>query len=111
VDKTQAMSGFVPKAPGDYLLLVPGKAILVECKSSITGSSLLTLAHKNKIQLAEHRKFIRAGHASLYVYLCLKTDVIEFHLGENVIKKIDKPVYVGKSKEMLEGLKVVVGGL
>lgn len=111
VDKTQMMSGFCPKSPGDYLLLVPGLAILVECKSSITGSSLLTLAHKNKVQLAEHRKFIRAGHASLYVYLNLKTDIVEIHLGDNVIKKIDKPLYFGYSKDLLVGFKSVLEGL
>jgi hypothetical protein len=108
VDKTQAMSGHIPKAPGDYLLLIPGKAILVECKSSITGRGLLSLAHKNPVQVAEHKKFLRAGHASLYVYLCLKSDIIELHSGANVVLKVDKPLFVGKSKDFLTGLKSVV---
>lgn len=108
VDHTQMLSGHVPKAPGDYLLLVPGKAILVECKSSITGRGLLSLAHKNAVQVAEHRKFIRAGHSSLYVYLCMKSDVIELHSGKNVIQKIDKPLFVGKSKDFLTGLKEIL---
>lgn len=111
VDKTQAMSGFVTAPPGDYMLLTPGGAILIEAKSTNTGRGLLSLAHKNKIQIASHRMWARAGHPSLYLYMDLESDVIEWHLGTNVVEKINKPLFIGKSAAMLSSLSAIVEDL
>jgi hypothetical protein len=109
VDKTQAMSGHIPASPGDYLLLVPGKAILVECKSTITGIGILTLAHKNKVQIATHRMWHRAKHPTLYVYWNLKEDIIEIHDGHNVVQKVNEPLITCKGRELEDSLITVIG--
>lgn len=110
-DKTQAMSGFVPAQPADFLLLVPGKAILVECKSTTSGTSLIAMAHQEKTQIAEHKKWHRAEHPSIYVYLNLGTDRLEIHNGKNVVKKVNEPLFIGTSKQMMEGLKFILESL
>lgn len=109
VDKTQAMSGFIPAQPGDYLLLVPGKAILIEAKSTVQGRSLISLAHKNKVQIAEHRMWHRAKHSSLYLYWNLKEDIVEIHDGHKVVQKVNEPLVTCKSKDLHDSLISVIG--
>jgi penicillin-binding protein-related factor A (putative recombinase) len=110
-DTRTARSGIIPSQPGDYMLLVPGKAILIEAKSTITEAHIFTLAHKNKVQIAQHRKWHRSCHPSLYLWMDLKHDIIEFHDGRNIVEKVDKPLFVGKSKDMLSALKKIVEDL
>jgi len=107
-DTRTAKSGMLPPMPGDYMLLIPGKAVLIEAKSTAVNTNILTLAHKNKVQIANHRKWHRSCHPTLYLWMDLKNDTIEFHDGRNVVEKVDKPLFVGKSKQMLEGLKLVL---
>lgn len=107
-DTRSARSGMLPSQPGDYMLLVPGKAILIEAKSTTTSTGILTLAHKNKVQIANHKKWHRAMHGSLYLWMDLKNDIIEYHDGRNIVEKVDKPLFIGKSKQMLDGLKCAI---
>lgn len=114
VDKAQVMSGFVAPSPGDFMLLVPGKAILIECKSTNANTSLMSMAHKGEVgkrQIAHHRLWNRSGNPSVYLWMNIKRDMIEFHLGSNVVDRVDKPLFVGSSSDMLVGLKEVIEGL
>ena len=113
-DTKTARSGILPPQPGDFMLLVPGKAVLIECKSTNANTSLLSMAHKGDVgkrQIAHHRLWNRSGNPSLYLWLDIKSGLIEIHLGSNVVDKLDKPVFVGASSEMLAGLKLVVESL
>jgi hypothetical protein len=113
-DTKMARSGIIPPQPGDFMLLVPGKAILIECKSTNANSGLLSMAHKGVVgvrQVAHHRLWHRSGNPSLYLWMNIKRDIIEWHDGANVAAKIDKPLFIGPCNEMLESLKVIIGGM
>ena len=111
-DTKAAKYGILPPTPGDYMLLVPGKAILIECKSTNANSGLVAMAHKGEVgkrQIAHQRLWNRSGNPSLYLWMNIKRDIIEWHSGANVVEKIDKPLFVGPSSQMLESLKVIIG--
>ena len=113
-DTKTARSGFVPAQPGDFMLLIPNNAVLIECKSTKVGTKLLTMAHKGnvgKLQIAKHRMWHRAGHPSLYLHLDLKTDAIEWHSGKNVVNKIYAPLFTGNSKQVDSSLKTILENL
>ena len=113
-DTKTARSGILPPQPGDYMILVPGNAVLIECKSTNANTNLLSMAHKGEVglrQIAHHRIWHRSGHPSLYLWMNIKRDIIEWHDGKNVVEKVDKPLFVGTSKDMLESLKTIIGNL
>jgi penicillin-binding protein-related factor A (putative recombinase) len=107
-DTSAARKGILPPAVGDYILLIPGKAVLIECKSTVTGIPLLTLAHKNKVQIAHHRQWHRAGHPSLYLWYDIEVDKIEYHTGELVVQKVHYPLFTGKGREIQPALKEIL---
>lgn len=110
-DTKTARSGFIPAQPGDFMLLIPNYAILIECKSSNAGVKLITMAHKGnvgKLQIAKHRMWHRSGHPSLYLYLDLKTNLIEWHCGKKVVKKINEPIFTGTSSQIDSSLKIIL---
>lgn len=96
-DTKSARGATLPAQPGDFFLLIPGQCLLIECKSSEVSTSVTTLAHKGPVgkrQIAKHKLWNRAGHTSLYCYLDLKTGIVEWHSGTNIINKINHPILV-----------------
>ena len=86
------------------MLLVPNSAILIECKSTEVGTSLITLAHHGKVgkvQIAKHRLWHRAGHRTLYLYGDLAKDSYVWHSGQNVVRKINAPIATGPMQSLL----------
>lgn len=110
-DTKTAKSGIIPCQPGDFMLLVPGKAILIECKSTNANSGLISMAHKGDVgkrQIAHHKLWHRSGNPSIYLWMNIKRDIIEFHDGKNVVLKVDKPIFIGTSKDLLSSLRTII---
>ena len=110
-DTKTAKSGMIPPQPGDFMLLVPGKAILIECKSTNANSGLIGMAHKGEVgkrQISHHKMWHRSGNPSIYLWMNIKRDIIEFHDGKNVVLKVDKPLFIGTSKDLLSSLQTII---
>ena len=114
-DTKSARGNYIKSQPGDFMLLVPFGALLIECKSTVTGIGLLTLAHHGivgKRQIAKHRLWQRAGHPSLYLYADLSKGkdkaVYEWHDGRYVIDKSYEPVLGGPLYDLSGSLKIVL---
>lgn len=117
-DTKSARGNFLQSQPGDFFLLVPVGSILIECKSTVSNASLLSLAWHGPVgkrQIAKHKLWKRAGHPSLYLFGNL-TDgknkaTFEWHLGSQVINKKSTPVNVGSMRELLHSLPAVINHL
>lgn len=110
-DTKSTRGSFLPAQPGDFFLLVPGCCFLIECKSSEVGTGLIQLAHKGAVgknQIAKHKQWYRADHKSFYLYLNIKTGDVSWHSGENVINKVDQPIWKGKPSDLLASLHFIV---
>jgi len=107
---TKSARNFIPSQPGDFFLLIPGGCILLECKSSNIGNSLITLAHKNKQQIAKHKLWLRSGNPALYVYLDLNTREVQWHISQQVINKEDKPICTAPLFDLFTALKQIIKG-
>jgi hypothetical protein len=108
-DTKSAGGNFLQAQPGDFFLLVPGGSLLIECKSTKTHASLLSLAWHGTVgkrQIAKHKLWQRAGHPSLYLYgdITEKDELFEWHSGSCVIKKENKPLLVGEIKALGQSL-------
>lgn len=59
------------KQPGDFIWLLPDKAVLIECKSTDTNLSFLELlkSKTSKQQIPKHKIWQMSGHPSIYIYL------------------------------------------
>ena len=102
-DTKSARGNFLKAQPGDFGLLIPEHCFLIECKSSVVHASLLSLAHHGKVgknQIAKHRMWHRSGHYSLYLYGDVTHDTYEWHSGQNVVRKINKPLMVGSIPQL-----------
>jgi len=84
---THAARNWLPAQPGDFLLVVQGRAILIECKSTITGAHLNKLARGNAAQIGKHKLWLRAGGLSRYVYLNIQTNELILVDGRNITDK------------------------
>lgn len=109
---TRSAGSFLPAQPGDFFLLTPKQCFLIECKSSELGTPLLRMANaKTKTastQRAKHKLWRRAGHATLYVYLDLRTERLEWHNGSYVLEKTHAPLWVGHIKDIFISLTNVI---
>ncbi len=84
---SKAAKTIVAAQPGDHMLLIPNKAVLIEEKASTKHESFrscLTMI-ENK-QIAFHRIWHRAGHPSLVLFYSDLTDKIEIWDGTLVAK-------------------------
>lgn len=104
-DTRSASGNFLPAQPGDFLLLVPNFALLIECKSTQTGETLLSLAKKNKAQLAKHKLWLRSGHPAVYLHLDERCDVLEWHDSSRVLAGENSPVLFGRLTDIGFSLK------
>ena len=110
-DTKSAGGHFLQNQPGDYLLNVPGKSILIECKSSMVGTKVHVLAHKGKVgktQIAQHRKWHRSGHPSLYLYYNFMNQLFSWHQGVDVVNKSSSSIWQGGLKELAGSIPLVV---
>ena len=76
---------------GDFVWLLPNKAMLIECKSTETSKDLLALIKsnsKNKQQLMRHKLWHLSGHSSLYVYGNLLSQQVATYTGESVMEMV-----------------------
>ena len=84
---THAAGAFVNNAPGDFLVVLEGVPILIECKASNVHETLrscLADAVENH-QVGTHKLFIRAMGASLFMFYSDATALVEFWPGVAVI--------------------------
>jgi len=89
-DTTSAAGNLVQAQPGDFLWLhYFGPAVLVECKSTATGESILDLVKASKSsrrQIPCHRLWHIAGHKSIYIWGNLTTREVCVYEGKSVIE-------------------------
>jgi hypothetical protein len=85
-DTKAARGMYLPKQPGDFLLVVPRAAVLLECKSTVTGESVVALAKEDRGQLGKHALWHRAGQPSRYVYADLTEGRLDFFDGVDVLQ-------------------------
>lgn len=110
-DTRSARVNYLPAQPGDYLLNVPGISILIECKSTTVGASVVKMAWNNKItknQMAKHRLWHRSGHPSLYLWGDLTNKTFEWHLGETVVSKVNNPIFSGQFNKLSLSIQAVL---
>jgi len=73
----------------DFIWTIPNPkaAVLIECKSSAIGTSLLTLiraSKRGKEQVNKHRLHHISGHPSMYIYGNLLNDEVQIFDGKEV---------------------------
>lgn len=106
-DTKSAQGAYLKAQPGDFFWMMPRQCLLIECKSTIKGTSLLSLAHHGTVgkrQIAKHRLWNRAGHLSFYLYGDRTTNRYEWHLGKNVASKCHAPVVTGLMPDLAASL-------
>ena len=84
---SKAARNMVAAQPGDHMLLIPGKAVLIEEKASTkhhSFKSCLTMIENR--QIAFHRIWHRAGHPSLVIFHSVESEQIEIWDGKLVAK-------------------------
>lgn len=84
---THAAGAYVNNAPGDFLVVLDGVPILIECKASNVHETLrscLSDAVENH-QVGTHKLFMRALGASLFLFYSDATALVEFWPGEAVV--------------------------
>ena len=102
-DTKSARGNFIKAQPGDFFLLVPGVSILIECKSTQASARLLSLAWHGPVgkgQLGKHRLWLRSGHPSLYLYGDLVTGIFEWHSGNEVLNKKNRPLLSASMQDL-----------
>jgi len=114
-DTKAARGNFLQSQPGDFFLLVPAGSILIECKSTVSNATLLSLAWHGEVgkrQIAKHKLWQRAGHPSLYLFGNMTEGknkaTFEWHLGKNVINKTYTPVVTGSMKEISSSIISII---
>ena len=84
---SKAAKTIVAAQPGDHMLLIPDKAVLIEEKASTKHESVRScLTMIDTLQIAFHRKWHRAGHPSIVIFYSDLTDRIELWDGTLVAK-------------------------
>lgn len=85
-DTKSAFAKVLPNQPGDFMMLVPGGAVLIEAKSTEAGQTLKQLM--DDAQVGKHRLWHRAGHPSLFVYEDIEARQVEIHNGTEVASRV-----------------------
>lgn len=89
--------------PGDFFWLIPGNAILIECKSTVSDKSLQEMVKSSPNQLAKHKLWARAGHPSVFLHYDMKE--VKAYDGRAVANSIkSQPVWAGSIKQLREGV-------
>ena len=79
------------RLPGDFLWLLPNKAVLIECKSTVGAKNLVQLIKSTKKsvdQLPRHTLWHIAKHPSLYIYYSAEAAKVSAYCGESVIRAV-----------------------
>jgi hypothetical protein len=82
-DALKAARNLIANQPGDFLMTLPGAAILIECKSTWDGASFWSLL--DATQLAKHRLWQRAGHPTVFFYGNHRKGEVALYRGDAVI--------------------------
>jgi hypothetical protein len=104
---TKSARNLLPAQPGDFFLLTPSTCFLIECKSTVIGEPILSLAYHGEVgkrQVAEHKLWQRAGHRSLYLYHDGAAKRYEWHDGANIIKRISRPLWAGNKQQLQDSI-------
>jgi hypothetical protein len=114
-DTKSAQGNFIKAQPGDFFLLVPQGSILIECKSTVSNASLLSLAWHGDVgkrQIAKHKLWQRAGHPSVYLYGNLssgkRTATYEWHCSSKVIQKVATPLLIGEMASLTKSIPALL---
>jgi penicillin-binding protein-related factor A (putative recombinase) len=104
---TKAARNFVRAQPGDYMAVASGKAYLFELKSTSSGTTLSKFlsSKEGRHQLAEARKWNRAGGSAWFVREDKILDEIHFYCAAAVADGVFAPTHRVKSgnlKSMIE---------
>jgi hypothetical protein len=87
-DTYSAGGAIISAQPGDYLVLLDKKAILLEIKSTVKGADIFRLisSSKNaKNQLPRHRLWHRANHPSFYLWGDIKEYRVKVYKGQEIV--------------------------
>ena len=95
---THSAGGFLPPQPGDFLSMIGGHALVIECKFSEKEPSLnrkyLSSSVKDE-QVAAMRLWMRAGASAIYLFKSELTQVLEVwpasYLAEIKYIRAEKP--------------------
>jgi hypothetical protein len=79
-DTSSARGNSLPAQPGDHLVVMHGKTILIEEKASEVHSSLRSglSSLMDKPQAGQHRLWARTGNPSVVIFYSAVTGVVEF---------------------------------
>ena len=80
--------GLIPAQPGDYMLTMPGAAVLIELKASEKHDSLVNCLSSavSEAQCGFHRRWELSGHGSMFLFQSMAKAEIEVWDGSCVIK-------------------------
>ena len=83
---SKAAGNLIAVQPSDYLVGTPLDAFLLECKASKTHESLKGCLASNvtKEQAVKHFLWHRCKHSSLFVFISVKTGMVEMWNGQYV---------------------------
>lgn len=94
--------------PGDFLWLIPDKAILLECKSTEIGANVWDMAKKTQTQMAKHRLWHRSGHPSAYLHCDLRSREVSVVSGLDVIEGNKNKVWEGTISVLAESIVTLI---
>lgn len=95
---SKAARNLIVNQPGDFMMTLPGAAILIECKSTWDGATFWSLL--DATQLAKHRLWMRAGHPTTFFYANLRKGEVVLYRGDAVV---DVAVHGATREDLLLG--------
>jgi hypothetical protein len=94
---SKAARGYVKEQPGDFMLLAGGTAHLFELKSTEAGEPLKDMlkTKEGKRQVAQARKWERAGGGAWFLWADLRTREVQVHALRHVLNDMWLPYGTG----------------
>lgn len=93
-DTKSTMGGVLPSQPGDFLLIMKGYPLLIECKHSeveTTFSRKYISSSVSKEQCARMRVWIRSGAGGIFLFKSDLSDTMEIWPGGHIIEVKNTP--------------------
>jgi hypothetical protein len=107
---TKAARNYVKAQPGDCMVVARGLAHLFELKSTDVGASLAKFlsSKEGKHEVAEARKWERAGGLAWFVREDTQRGEVEFYQAGKWLRGIKAPYRVCKAENLLDELKLII---